>query len=67
MRKTLFRFDFGPRKVPQPENMHFHFHAFSGWGTSRGPKLNLKAFSSKVLNNYYFKIFGAFLFIFNKV
>ena len=22
---------------------HFHFHAFSGWGTSQRPKLNLKA------------------------
>ena len=27
--KTTLRFDFGPRKVPQPENMHLHFHAFS--------------------------------------
>ena len=44
--ETAFRFDFGPCKVPQPENMHFNSHAFSGWGTSRGPKLNLKAFFS---------------------
>ena len=29
--KKAFRFDFGPREVPQPENMQFHFHAFSGW------------------------------------
>ena len=38
--KTALRFDFGPRKVPQPENMHFHFHALSGWGTFQGQKLN---------------------------
>ena len=44
--KNAFRFDFGPREVPQPENLHFHFHAFLGWGTSRGPKGNLKAFFS---------------------
>ena len=44
--KNAFRFDFGSCKVPQPENMHFYFHAFSGWGTSLGPKLNLKAFFS---------------------
>ena len=44
--KTAPRFDFGPRKVPQPENMHFHIHAFYGWGTSRGPKLNQNAFFS---------------------
>ena len=48
--KTAFRFDFGTCKVPTPEYMHFHFHAFSDWGTSRGPKLFLK-----VLYNYYSK------------
>ena len=53
--KNAFRFNFRPREVPQPENMHFRFHAFSGWGTSRGPKLNLKAFSHKVLYIYYSK------------
>ena len=42
--KNAFRFHLGPREVPQPENMHFHFHAFSGWGTSHGPKFILKAF-----------------------
>ena len=26
--KNAFRFDFGPRKAPQTENIHFHFHAF---------------------------------------
>ena len=41
--KNAFGFNFGPREVPKLENMHFHFHAFSGWGTSRGPKLNPKA------------------------
>ena len=30
-KKTAFRFVFGPCKVPQPENMHFHFLAFSDW------------------------------------
>ena len=44
--KNAFRFNLGPREVPQPENMNSHFHAFSGWGTSQGPKLNLKAFFS---------------------
>ena len=24
-------------KENQPENIHFHFYAFSGWGTSWGP------------------------------
>ena len=37
--KTAFKFDFGHCEVPQPEKIHFHFHAFSDWGTSRGPKL----------------------------
>ena len=44
--KKALRFNFGPWEVPQPKNMHFHFYAFSGWGTSQGPKLNLKAFFS---------------------
>ena len=42
--KTAFRNNFGPWEVPKLENLHFHFHAFSGWGTSQGPKLFLKAF-----------------------
>ena len=42
--KTAFRNNFGPREVPKLENLNFHFHAFSGWDTSRGPKLFLKAF-----------------------
>ena len=41
--KTAVGFDFGPRVGPKLENMHFHFQEFSGWGTSRGPKLNPKA------------------------
>ena len=32
--KTAFRNNFGPREVPKLENLHFHFHAFSGWGIS---------------------------------
>ena len=36
-------------------NLHYHFHAFSGWGTSRGPKLFLKAFLHTILYNYYSK------------
>ena len=30
--------------VPELENMHFHFHAFSSWGTSRRRKSVFKAF-----------------------
>ena len=29
---------FAPREVPKLENLQFHFHAFSGCGTSRGQK-----------------------------
>ena len=44
--KTAFKFIFGLWEVPKLENswnMHFHFHAFSGWDTSQSPKLNPKA------------------------
>ena len=36
--KNAFRNDLGPWEVPKLQNLHFHFYAFSGWGTSRGPK-----------------------------
>ena len=39
--KTAFINNFGPREVPKLGNLHFHLHAFSGWGTSRGPLLML--------------------------
>ena len=55
--RTFFRFDFGPGKVPQPKNMHFHFHAFYGWGTFQGPKLNLKAVFHKVVHITALNIF----------
>ena len=42
-KKAASGFDFGLWEVPKQENMHFHFHAFSGWGTSPGPKSNPKA------------------------
>ena len=42
--KLLSEIDFGPWEVPKLENLHFHFPVFSGWGTSRGPKLIPKAF-----------------------
>ena len=42
--KTAFRINFEPWEVPKlKKKLHFHFHAFSGWGTSRGQKLILKA------------------------
>ena len=41
--ETDFRNNFGPWEVPTLENTHFYFHAFSGLGTSRGPKLFPKA------------------------
>ena len=44
--------------LDQPENMHFHLHAFSGWGTSKGPKLNMKAF---FLSNTIFLLIYIFL------
>ena len=37
--KNAFGNNFGPQEVPKLENLHFHFHGFSGWGTSWGPKL----------------------------
>ena len=37
--KTAFRNYFGPQEV----HLHFHFHVFSGWGTSRGLKTFPKA------------------------
>ena len=40
---------------------------FSGWGTSQGQKSNLKAFSHKVLYNYYSNFFYGFRPIFNQV
>ena len=40
--KSAFKTDFGPREVPELENLHFHFHVFSGWGTSKSPKSVLK-------------------------
>ena len=30
LRKTAFKFDFGPIEGPKVENMHFHFHVSSG-------------------------------------
>ena len=42
--KTALKIDIGPWEVPELENMHFHFNAFSGQGISRGPKLVFKAF-----------------------
>ena len=41
--KTAFKTDFGPQEVPELENLHFHFHSFYGWGSSRSPKSVLKA------------------------
>ena len=35
--KNAFIFNFGPQEVPNQENMHCHFHALFGWGTSPGP------------------------------
>ena len=36
---TTFGNDFKPQEV----HLHFYFHAFSGWGTSQGPKSIPKA------------------------
>ena len=47
--------------MPKLENMHFHFHAFSGWGTSKVKNLFLMQFSNKGLYNYYFKFFLSIL------
>ena len=41
--KTDLKTAFGRWEVPKQENLHFHFHAFSGWGASQGPILVLKA------------------------
>ena len=43
-----FKTNFGPRDVPKLENLHFHFYAFSGWATFRGPKLFLKAVFTQI-------------------
>ena len=37
--RTALETDFRPKEVLKIENLHFHFNAFSGWGTSGGPKL----------------------------
>ena len=31
---NVFEINVGPREVPKLENLHFHLHALSGWGTS---------------------------------
>ena len=36
------------------DNLHFHFHMFSGWGTSQEPKL-IQFFLNHILYNYYSK------------
>ena len=45
--KTAFGNDFGPQKVPKIKikKRHFHIHALSGWGTSRGLKVVKAVFS----------------------
>ena len=48
--KNAFRFNFGPREEPQPENAWKWKCVFSGWG-------NWKHFSHKVLDNYNSKFF----------
>ena len=45
--KKAFGTDFGLWEAPKPENLHFHFYAFSCWGTSQGPKSVPKAFSPR--------------------
>ena len=46
--------------MPEIENMHFHFHAISSWGTYHGWKSVLKHFYNKMLYNYCSKKkFGA--------
>ena len=44
-------------------DLHFHFHTFSGWGTSRGPKSVLKTVFFKcyiitVLKTIWSVLFG---------
>ena len=59
--KTASRINFGPREVPKQENMHFHFHAFSAWGTSRGSTIYSE--SSLLIKSYIITIlifFGVF-------
>ena len=61
--KNAFGFNFGPWEVPELENMHFHFHAFSGWGTSRDKKSGLKAVFLKksyiiTVLNFFLERFG---------
>ena len=54
--------------MPKLENMHFHFHKFSGCGTFQGPKSVFKAVFNKVLCNYCSKFyFGVFWSVFEKV
>ena len=51
---------FGLREVPKLENLHFHFHAFSGWSTSWGPNFFWKQFLIKsyiFTNTIFFKCF----------
>ena len=43
MRKLLTEMILNAREIAKRENLHFHFHAFTGWGTSQCPKSFLKA------------------------
>ena len=47
------------------KKLHFHFHSFSGWVTSRGQKLNLKEVFNQVLYYYNSKFFFSVLFSIN--
>ena len=48
--KTAFIFDFQPCKVPQPENTHFHFHAFFWFGHL--PRVKIESKSSFLTKLY---------------
>ena len=49
-KKTVFGMDFVLQKMPQLENMHFHFCAFSDWGTFKGQNNVDSIFFCKVCN-----------------
>ena len=52
--KTAFGINFRPPEGPKLENNHFHFNAFSGWGTSWCQKINYKI--SFLIKSYLIKL-----------
>ena len=56
-----FIFNLGPREVPLPENMHFHFHAYDtnqGKTANVNKKISLQWFSGATVPNLKYPQFS---------